>query len=262
MLCAAKYSIVQADRILELGELEPTQVHTPGVFVDCVVQSTEPARQVRHKRDFSEDAFGHVMGERIAQDIPDGSIVELGFGLPWYTLNYLQKDKEVIVHSEGLLGVNRELGEDEPDQLWRGADGRVIELLPGGCATTFTDSFNLLMQGLVDYCLLGAFQVDAQGNFAGWKTNEPDRMPAPGASMELAARSKNVWIVTKHLTKDGKSKIMQSCTYPLTASGVVKRIYTDFATLEVTPDGLRVLDIHNGMTHQELETVTGFALLK
>jgi 3-oxoacid CoA-transferase len=262
MISAAKYSVVQADKIVELGELKPNHIHTPGVFVDCVIQSREPEKNIRGQRDFDEDSIGYPLGERIAADIPDGSIVELGFGLPWYSLDFLQKNKETIVHSEGILGLCRELKEDEPDQLWRSADGRVVSLLPGGCATTFTDSFNIVMKGKVDYCLLGAFQVDAVGNFAGWRTNEADRMPAPGASMEMAERSKNVWIVTKHLDKNGNSKIMSKCTYPLTAAGVVKRIYTDFATLEVTPAGLRVLGIHNGMSHEELEQVTGVSLIK
>lgn len=262
MISAAKFSIVQADKIVELGELGPNQIHTPGVYVDRVVQSVEPGKHVRNQRDFTEDAIGYPLGERIAKDIPDGSLVELGFGLPWYTLDYLQQGKETIVHSEGIFGVKRELKEDEPDQLWRSADGRVLELMPGGCATTFSDSFNIIMQGKVDYCLLGAFQVDVNGNMASWRTDEPERMPAPGASMELAARSKNVWIITKHLDKNGNSKIMKSCTYPLTAAGVVKRIYTDLATFEVTADGLRVLGIYNGMSHEEMETLTGVPLLK
>jgi 3-oxoadipate CoA-transferase beta subunit len=262
MLTAAKYSIVQADEVVELGAIASNDVHTAGVFVDCVVKTITPDRNFRPERDYGEDEIGYALGERLAADIPDGSIVELGFGLPWYTLDFLQRGKEVIVHSEGVLGINRELKADESDQLWRGADGRVIDLLPGGCATTFSDSFKMVMQGKVDYCLLGAFQVDVNGNMASWRTNEPDRMPAPGASMELAALSKNVWIVTRHLDKNGNSKIMSKCTYPLTAAGVVKRIYTDFATLEVTPAGLQVLGIHNGMSHEELEQVTGVTLLK
>ncbi len=262
MITAAKWSIVQADEIVELGALGPTDIHTAGVFVDSVVQTITPERNFRPERDYGEDDLGYAMGERLAKDIPNGSIVELGFGLPWYTLDFLQQGKETIVHSEGLLGISRELKTEEPDKLLRGADGRVIDLLPGGCVTTFSDSFKIVMQGKVDYCLLGAFQVDAAGNFAGWKTNEPDRLPAPGASMELAAKSKNVWIVTRHLDKNGQSKIMKSCTYPLTAAGVVKRIYTDFATLEVTPGGLKVLGIHNGMSHEQLEAVTGVPLLK
>jgi 3-oxoacid CoA-transferase len=267
MISAAKWSIIQADKIVDLGEIKSNEVHTHGVFVDCVVQSREPHKQtvgtqVRGVRDQEEDKLGYAIGERLANDIPNGSIVELGFGLPWYTLNFLQRGKETLVHSEGIIGVDRELDAHEPDELWRSADGRVLKMLPGGSAMTFTDSFNLVMQGKVDYCLLGTFQVDVTGSFAGWKTNTLDRMPAVGASMELAERSKNVWIVTKHLDKNGQSKIMKSCTYPLTAAGVVKRIYTDFATLEVTPAGLKVLGIHNGMSHEQLEAVTGVPLLK
>lgn len=267
MISAAKWSIIQADKIVELGEIKHNEIHTPGVFVDCVVQSYEPNKQtvgtqVRGMRDPVEDKLGFAIGERLSNDIPNGSIVELGFGLPWYTLNFLQRGKETIVHSEGIIGIDRELDINEPDELWRSADGRVLKMLPGGCSMTFTDSFNVVMQGKVDYCLLGTFQVDVKGNFAGWRTNSDDRMPAVGASMELAERSKNVWIVTKHLDKDGKSKIMKECTYPLTATGKVKRIYTDLATFEVTANGLRVLGIHNGMSHEEMETLTGVPLLK
>jgi 3-oxoadipate CoA-transferase beta subunit len=119
----------------------------------------------------------------------------------------------------------------------------------------------MITSGRIDYVLLGAFQVDTHGDFAGWATDDPDRLPAPGASMELARYAKNVYILMTHLDKNGQSKIMDTCTYPVTARGVVKRIYTDLATLEVTPNGLKIIDIHNGMSHDELEIITGVKLL-
>lgn len=256
MACAAKHTIVQADRVVDV--MDTNNIHTPGIFVDCVVQARKPF-VIRHKAQ-EHDETSSAIAERVAQDIPDNSVVDLGYGMPWHTVKHLH-NREILVHSEGMLGRARLLDNSEPDAHWRGADGTMLAMEPGAAAFDFVDSFNMITSGRIDYVLLGAFQVDANGDFAGWATDNPDRLPAPGASMELARYARNVYIMMTHLDKNGQSKIMDTCTYPVTARGVVKRIYTDLATLEVTPNGLKVVDIHNGMSHNELETITGVKLL-
>lgn len=263
MLMAADCSIVQADCIVPLGELQPNQIRTPGVFVDFIVRTMNPTQpRSRRKQDPINIAIGNAIGQRVANDIPDGSVVELGFGLPWSCLDHLQQDKEVIIHSEGITGVCAEISDQEPDSYFGSPDGRTVSLNPGGSACSFGDSFNMVLSGRIDYALLGAFQVSVNGDLAGWKTIDKDRLPAIGASIEIAQKSKNLWIVMKHLDSQGRSKIMSACTYPLTAKGVVKRIYTDLATLEVTNQGLKVLEIVGEMSHNELERLTGVKLLE
>jgi 3-oxoacid CoA-transferase len=257
MACAARHTVVQADRIVDA--MDTDSIHTPGIFVDRVVQSKKPF-VIRHKAQ-EYDEVSSVIAERVARDIPDNSVVDLGYGMPWHAVKYLQQDKEILVHSEGMLGRARLLDNSEPDAHWRGADGTMLAMDSGAAACDFVDSFNMITSGRIDYVLLGAFQVDTHGDFAGWATDNPDRLPAPGASMELARYAKNVYILMTHLDKNGQSKIMDTCTYPVTAQGVVKRIYTDLATLEVTPNGLKIVDIHNGMSHNELEAITGVTLL-
>jgi 3-oxoacid CoA-transferase len=258
MASAAQHTIVQADHLVDV--LNTDSIHTPGIFVDSVVHTKKPF-VIRNKAQ-DLDELSHAVAERVAQDIPDGSVVELGFGMPWYTVRYLQRDKEVLIHSEGILGRANLLNDTEPDTFWRGADGTMLNMAPGASAFDFVDSFNMITSGRIDYALLGAFQVSVNGDFAGWATDEPNRLPAPGASMELARYAKNIYIVMRHLDPSGQSKIMDVCTYPVTACGVVKRIYTDLATLEVTPNGLKVIDIYNGMSHNQLETLTGVRLIQ
>ena len=260
MASGAKYTIVQANKIVEPGTIAPEQVHTAGIFVDCVIQS-RTEKTLRLPRDTTDDEVGNLIAGRVARDIPTGSVVELGFGLPWYVADHFTKDQQVLVHSEGVLGVERTINDDGPETHWRGADGRVLKMIPGASHFDFVDSFNMIMSGRIDYALLGAFQVDALGNFAGWATDDPDRLPAPGASIEIALKSKNVYILTKHLDRNGNSKILPQCTFPVTATGVVKRIYTDLATLAVTPNGLQVVDIVGNMLHNTLEELTGIKLI-
>jgi 3-oxoacid CoA-transferase len=257
MASAARRTIVQADQIVDV--LDTDHIHTAGIFVDHVVQSKKPF-VIRFKSQDHDDVSSAI-AQRVAQDIPEHSVVDLGYGMPWHTVKYLQQDKEILVHSEGMLGRARLLENHEPDAHWRGADGTMLAMAPGAAAFDFVDSFNMITSGRIDYVLLGAFQVAANGDFAGWATDDPDRLPAPGASMELARYAQNVYIMMTHLDKNGRSKIMDVCTYPVTARGVVKRIYTDLATLAVTENGLKVIDIHNGMSHNELETITGVKLL-
>ena len=203
------------------------------------------------------------MAARVARDIPDGAYVNLGIGLPTLVANHLPKDREIVLHSEnGLLGMGPApaAGQEDPELI--NAGKQPVTLLSGGAFFHQADSFGMMRGGHLDVCVLGAFQVSTTGDLANWHTGAPDAIPAVGGAMDLAIGAKQVYVMMEHLTKDGRSKIVERCTYPLTAVGCVNRIYTDLAVIDVTVRGLRVREIVDGMSFEELNRLTGIALLR
>jgi len=203
------------------------------------------------------------MAARVARDIPEGSYVNLGIGLPTLVANHLPKDREIILHTEnGLLGMGPapRPGEEDPDLM--NAGKQPVTELPGASFFHHADSFSMMRGGHLDFCVLGAFQVSATGDLANWHTGAPDAIPAVGGAMDLAIGAKNVYVMMEHTTKTGESKIVQRCTYPLTGVGCVSRIFTDLAVIDVTPKGLEVVDMVDGLSFDELQEVTGVELLK
>jgi 3-oxoadipate CoA-transferase beta subunit len=197
------------------------------------------------------------MAARIARDIPDGSYVNLGIGLPTLVANHLAPDREVFLHSEnGILGMGPApaRGEEDPDLL--NAGKQPVTLLAGGAYFHHADSFAMIRGGHVDICVLGAFQVSVAGDLANWHTGEPDTIPAVGGAMDLAAGARRVFVMMEHLTKKGDPKVVARCTYPLTAARCVSRIYTDLAVLDVAPGGLTVVDLVDGLSLAELRRCT------
>jgi 3-oxoadipate CoA-transferase beta subunit len=198
------------------------------------------------------------MAARVARDIPEGAYVNLGIGLPTLVANHLPRDREIFLHSEnGVLwmGPAPAPGEEDPDLI--NAGKQPVTLLTGGCYFHHADSFGMMRGGHLDFCVLGAFQVSAAGDLANWHTGEPDAIPAVGGAMDLAIGAKRVFVMMEHLTKQGGSKIVERCTYPLTGVACVNRIYTDLAVIDVTPDGLSVVEIVDGLSFEELVKLTG-----
>lgn len=203
------------------------------------------------------------MSQRIVQDIPEGAYVNLGIGRPMDVANHLPQDREIILQSEnGLLGMGPVATGDDIDSELVNAGKQNVTLLKGGSIFHHGDSFAMIRGGHIDICVLGAFQVSVSGDLANWRTLDHDAIPAVGGAMDLAYGAKQVFVVMEHLTKDGASKLVQKCTYPLTGVGVVDRIYTDLATLLVTPAGLLVVDMVDGLSHAELESLTHLSLLR
>ncbi len=201
------------------------------------------------------------IAQRIANDIPEGAYVNLGIGMPTLVANYLPKDREIFLHSEnGILGMGPAPAKDAIDMDLINAGKEPVTLLTGGAYFHHTDSFAMMRGGHLDIAVLGAFQVSASGDLANWHTGG-DAIPAVGGAMDLAAGAKNVWVMMEHLTKSGESKIVERCTYPLTGIGVVKRIYTDLAVIDVTPRGLAAKDLVAGLAFEELQRLTGVPLL-
>jgi 3-oxoadipate CoA-transferase beta subunit len=194
------------------------------------------------------------MAARVARDIPEGAYVNLGIGLPTLVADHFAPDREVFLHSEnGLLGMGPAPpeGDEDPDLI--NAGKQPVTLVTGGAYFHHADSFAMIRGGHVDICVLGAFQVSSAGDLANWHTGEPDTIPAVGGAMDLAVGARRVFVMMEHLTKKGEPKIVDRCTYPLTGVRCVSRIYTDLAVLDVTPAGLAIVDIVEGLSSAELK---------
>jgi 3-oxoadipate CoA-transferase beta subunit len=203
------------------------------------------------------------MAARVAQDIPDGAYVNLGIGLPTLVANHLPPDREIILHSEnGILAMGPAPAEGQEDDDLINAGKQPVTLLTGGAFFHQADSFGMMRGGHLDICVLGAFQVSVSGDLANWHTGLPDAIPAVGGAMDLAVGAKQVYVMMEHLTREGVSKIVQQCTYPLTGVACVNRIYTDLAVLDVTPEGLRVREICGSLGFEELQQLSGVTLLR
>ena len=198
------------------------------------------------------------LARRVAQDIADGSYVNLGIGQPTLVANHIPEGREVILHSEnGILGMGPAPAAGSEDYDLINAGKQPVTLLPGGVFFRHADSFAMMRGGHLDVCVLGAFQVSVTGDLANWSTGEPGAIPAVGGAMDLAVGARQTWVMMDLLTKKGESKIVAQCTYPLTAIACVKRIYTDLATFECTPQGLRLIDAVDGLPFDELQRLVG-----
>lgn len=198
---------------------------------------------------------------RVAQDMPDGAYVNLGIGMPTLVANHLPQGLEIILHSEnGILGMGPAPDKAHEDFDLINAGKQPVTLLPGGAYFHHNDSFAMMRGGHLDICVLGAFQVSERGDLANWHTGEADAIPAVGGAMDLAIGAKQTWVMMDLMTKQGRSKVVRECTYPLTGLACVSRIYTDLATLEVTAQGLQLVDVVQGLSHTDLEVLVGLAI--
>jgi 3-oxoadipate CoA-transferase, beta subunit len=201
------------------------------------------------------------MAQRVARDIPEGSYVNLGIGVPTLVANHIG-DREIILHSEnGVIGMGPAPAPGEEDGDLINAGKQFVTLLPGGAYFHHADSFAMMRGGHLDYCVLGGFQVSVRGDLANWHTGAPGAIPAVGGAMDLAIGAKKVFVMMEHLTKQGESKIVPQCTYPLTGIRCVNRIYTDLAMMEVGEDGLHVRDIYSDIGFEALQELTGVTLI-
>lgn len=202
------------------------------------------------------------LAQRVARDIHDGACVNLGIGMPTLVANHLPEGVEVILHSEnGILGMGPAPAAGQEDLDLINAGKQPVTLLPGGAFFHHADSFAMMRGGHLDICVLGAFQVSATGDLANWHTGEEGAIPAVGGAMDLAVGARQTWVMMDLLTRQGHSKLVRKCSYPLTGVACVKRVYTDVATLECTPQGLRLVDLAEGLSHAELERLAGLPIL-
>lgn len=195
---------------------------------------------------------------RAAQDIADGSYVNLGIGLPVLVGNHLPPDREVILQSEnGIVGIGPAASEEAADPDLVDAAGQRVTLRPGAALVDSPTAFGIIVGGHIDVTLLGAFQVANNGDFANWDSMHPWKGPLVGGAMDLAAGAREIRVIMQHTTKDGQSRLVEQCTYPLTARGVVRRVYTDLAVIEVTDAGFIAREMVAGLGAEELSAKTG-----
>ena len=201
------------------------------------------------------------MAARVAADIHEGAVVNLGIGLPTLVANHLPDGAEIILHSEnGVIGMGPAPAPGEEDYDLINAGKQPVTLLPGGSYFHHADSFAMMRGGHLDICVLGAFQVSATGDLANWHTGAPDAIPAVGGAMDLAIGAKKTWVMMELLTKTGDSKLVQHCTYPLTGVGCVSRIYSDLAVIDLGPQGAAVIELVDGMSFEQLQALTPVTL--
>lgn len=202
------------------------------------------------------------MAQKVAFDIPDGAYVNLGIGIPEKVAAFVPEGREFIYHTEnGLLGMGPvpEAGQEDPELI--NAGKKAVTAIPGACYFHHADSFTMIRGKHIDVCVLGALQVAENGDLANWSTGEPGAIPAVGGAMDLVAGVKTIYVITKHNTKTGEAKIVKQCTYPLTGKGVVNRIYTNLAILEVTENGLKVIEMAPEVDFDYLQSVTEARLI-
>lgn len=202
------------------------------------------------------------MARLAANDIPDGSYVNLGIGIPELVAQFLPEGREVIFQTEnGLLGMGPAPAPGTEDPELINAGKKPVTAIPGAAFFHHADSFTMIRGGHIDVCVLGAMQVSEAGDLANWSTGDADAIPAVGGAMDLVAGVRTIFVITEHTTKTGAPKIVEKCTYPLTGRGVVGRIYTNLAVIDVTAGGLVVRETAPGVAFEEVRARTGANLV-
>lgn len=201
------------------------------------------------------------IAQRVAYDIPDGSVVNLGIGIPTLVSDHLPADREILMHSEnGILGMGPLAAEGEGDPDLINASRQLITLIPGASISEHTVSFAMMRGGKLDYTILGGFQVASNGDLANWITDAKDAIPAVGGAMDLAVGARRVYVTMEHVARDGAHKLLERCTYPLTGLACVDRVYTDLAVIDIGAQGFEVYAITEGTTLEKLQGLTGARL--
>jgi 3-oxoadipate CoA-transferase beta subunit len=203
------------------------------------------------------------IAERAARDIPDGSYVNLGIGIPELVASHVPAGRELIYQTEnGLLGMGPAPapGEGEPELI--NAGKKRVTALPGASYFHHADSFTMIRGGHLDLCVLGALQVSERGDLANWSTGAPGAIPAVGGAMDLVKGVKTIFVTTQHVTRDGEPKLVRECTYPLTSPRCVNRIYTNLAVIDITEEGFRLVELAPGVTYEDVAERTAAPLLR
>ena len=202
------------------------------------------------------------MAARAAQDIRDGAYVNLGIGIPELVARFVPEGREFIYHTEnGLLGMGPPPADHERDLDLMNAGKKYVTAVPGAAYFHHADSFSMIRGGHIDVCVLGTMQVAENGDIANWSTGAPGAIPAVGGAMDLVQGVKKIFVITQHTTRDGAPKLVERCSYPLTGPGVVSRVFTNLAVVDVTPGGFQVVELAPNVTFDDVEQHTGATIL-
>jgi 3-oxoacid CoA-transferase len=258
-----KVCVAEVEQLVDVGELEPDQIHTPGIYVDRIIQGAKYEKRIEFRTvagaaaSKKDSPIRELMARRAAKELRDGYYVNLGIGIPTMVANYIPTNINVTLQSEnGLLGIGPFPPADKVDPDLINAGKQTISEIPGSSFFSSADSFAIIRGGHVDLSILGALEVAENGDLANWMV--PGKMvKGPGGAMDLVSGVKRVIVLMEHTSKDGSSKILKQCTLPITGKGVVNLIITDLCVFEVAPGaGLLLRELHPGVTLEEVRVKT------